>query len=73
MNFQNSLMMVLANGFPPQLTLPDGSKLPALADGEYDAIILGTGLKECIISGMIIRSFYFRSQIHSFLRRNLVG
>lgn len=31
--------------------LPDGTKLPALADGEYDAIVLGTGLKECIISG----------------------
>ena len=24
-----------------------------LADGEYDAIILGTGLKECIISGLL--------------------
>jgi Rab GDP dissociation inhibitor len=35
------------------MTLPDGSKLPALADGEYDAIILGTGLKECIISGIL--------------------
>ena len=39
--------------FHVQLTLPDGSKLPALADGEYDAIILGTGLKECIISGIL--------------------
>ena len=25
----------------------------ALADGEYDAIILGTGLTECIISGLL--------------------
>ncbi len=22
--------------------------LPALADGEYDVVILGTGLKECV-------------------------
>ena len=33
------------------MELPDGTKLPALADGEYDSIVLGTGLKECIISG----------------------
>ena len=25
----------------------------ALADGEYDVIILGTGLTECIISGLL--------------------
>ncbi len=25
----------------------------ALADGEYDAIVLGTGLTECIISGLL--------------------
>jgi Rab GDP dissociation inhibitor len=25
----------------------------ALADGEYDAIVLGTGLKECVISGLL--------------------
>jgi hypothetical protein len=37
-----------------QIALPDGTTLPALADGEYDAIILGTGLKECIISGKIL-------------------
>ena len=24
-----------------------------LADGEYDAIIMGTGLKECVISGLL--------------------
>jgi hypothetical protein len=24
-----------------------------LADGEYDAIVLGTGLKECIMSGLL--------------------
>lgn len=27
--------------------------MEALADGEYDAIILGTGLKECVISGLL--------------------
>ena len=24
-----------------------------MADGEYDAIVLGTGLKECVISGLL--------------------
>ena len=24
-----------------------------MADGEYDAIIMGTGLKECILSGLL--------------------
>jgi hypothetical protein len=33
--------------------LPDGSEMPPLADGEYDVIVLGTGLKECIISGIL--------------------
>eukprot|EP01137_Pigoraptor_chileana_P023262 Opistho-2@89268 len=27
--------------------------LPKLADGEYDVIVLGTGLKECILSGLL--------------------
>lgn len=31
--------------------LPEGTI--ALADGEYDAIILGTGLTECILSGLL--------------------
>ena len=31
--------------------MPSGCE--ALADGEYDAIILGTGLTECIISGLL--------------------
>ena len=31
--------------------LPDG--MDPLADGEYDAIVLGTGLKECVISGLL--------------------
>jgi len=39
---------------PPQsVALPDGTEMPPLADGEYDVIVLGTGLKECIISGML--------------------
>ena len=31
--------------------LPEGQI--ALADGEYDAIVMGTGLTECIISGLL--------------------
>lgn len=31
--------------------MPEGFE--ALADGEYDAIVLGTGLKECVISGLL--------------------
>ena len=31
--------------------LPEGC-VP-LADGEYDAIVMGTGLKECVISGLL--------------------
>jgi len=31
--------------------LPEGTS--ALADGEYDAIVMGTGLKECVISGLL--------------------
>ena len=27
--------------------------MEALADGEYDAIVLGTGMKECVISGLL--------------------
>ena len=26
---------------------------PMLADGEYDVIILGTGLKECMLAGLL--------------------
>ena len=36
---------------PPVTIL--GTTYPALADGVYDAIILGTGLKECIIAGLL--------------------
>jgi Rab GDP dissociation inhibitor len=41
-------------GQPPKPTfdwLPEG--MEPLADGEYDAIVLGTGLKECVISGLL--------------------
>lgn len=31
--------------------LPEGCE--PMADGEYDAIVMGTGLKECIISGLL--------------------
>ena len=31
----------------------EGTQYPALADGKYDAIILGTGLKECIVAGLL--------------------
>lgn len=31
--------------------LPEG--MVPLADGEYDAIVMGTGLKECVISGLM--------------------
>uniref|UniRef100_A0A7R9WAK8 Rab GDP dissociation inhibitor n=1 Tax=Pseudictyota dubia TaxID=2749911 RepID=A0A7R9WAK8_9STRA len=31
--------------------LPEG--MESLADGEYDAIVMGTGLKECVISGLL--------------------
>lgn len=30
-----------------------GTTYTALADGEYDYIVLGTGLKECILAGML--------------------
>ena len=37
--------------------LPDFGWMPAgcipLADGEYDAIIMGTGLTECTIAGLL--------------------
>ena len=36
---------------PPVTIL--GVEYPALADGKYDAVILGTGLKECIVAGLL--------------------
>lgn len=31
----------------------NGKMYPMLADGEYDVIILGTGLKECMLAGLL--------------------
>ena len=31
----------------------NGKSYPMLADGEYDVIILGTGLKECMLAGLL--------------------
>ena len=33
--------------------LEDGSSFPPLADGKYDIIILGTGLTECVVGGLL--------------------
>ena len=37
--------------FPQFPWLPPGKK--PLADGEYDCIVMGTGLKECVLSGLL--------------------
>jgi hypothetical protein len=31
----------------------EGKTYKPLADGKYDCIILGTGLKECVLSGLL--------------------
>lgn len=31
----------------------NGKSYPMLADGNYDCIILGTGLKECMLAGLL--------------------
>ena len=31
----------------------NGVEYPALADGDYDAVVLGTGLTECMLSGLL--------------------
>jgi GDP dissociation inhibitor len=44
----------------------NGKTYKPLADGKYDCIILGTGLKECIMSGLLsmkgkkVRRYYRR-------------
>lgn len=38
---------------PPETVEVNGKTYQSLADGEYDAIVLGTGLKECILSGLL--------------------
>jgi hypothetical protein len=40
-------------GAPPAPVEFRGVTYKPLADGKYDAIILGTGLKECILSGLL--------------------
>jgi|TARA_B110000208_G_C11655489_1_gene389630 hypothetical protein len=40
---------------PPEIadvTVAD-TTYPAIADGEYDAVILGTGLTECLLAGLL--------------------
>ena len=38
---------------PPGPVTINGKEYKPLADGKYDIIILGTGLKECILSGLL--------------------
>jgi Rab GDP dissociation inhibitor len=59
--------------------LPEG--MEPLADGEYDAIVMGTGLKECVISGLLSvqgqkilhvdRNNYYGAEIASLNLSNL--
>jgi Rab GDP dissociation inhibitor len=61
--------------------LPAGTE--ALADGEYDAIVMGTGLKECILSGLLAvngkkvlhvdRNQYYGGECASLNLTNLYG
>jgi RAB protein geranylgeranyltransferase component A len=47
-------MASLAEGEPaPAKVTVSGKEYTALADGEYDVIILGTGMKECVLSGLL--------------------
>ena len=38
---------------PPTHVSVGGKEFPSLADGEYDVIVLGTGLKEVLLAGML--------------------
>ena len=38
---------------PPASVTIDGKEYSSLADGEYDAIILGTGLQQVLLAGML--------------------
>jgi len=40
---------------PPANVTIDGKTYPSLADGEYDVIVLGTGLKEVLLAGMLAK------------------
>ena len=37
---------------PKNVTL-NGKEYEPLADGEYDVIVLGTGMKECVLAGLL--------------------
>lgn len=51
---------------PPVTVL--GVEYPALADGKYDAVILGTGLKECIVAGLLATEGKKVGRFEDFLR-----
>ena len=51
---------------PPVTIL--GVEYPALADGKYDAVILGTGLKECIVAGLLATEGKKVGRLFVFLR-----
>lgn len=42
-----------AGGSDSEKVTVGGTEYAKLADGEYDVIVLGTGLKECILAGML--------------------
>ena len=47
---------------PPAPVLWEGKTYKPLADGKYDCIILGTGLKECVLSGLLAVKVRRRNQ-----------
>ena len=57
------------NAPSPVVTL-GGKEYPAMADGEYDAVVLGTGLKECILAGVLSHE---RKKVLQIDRNNYYG
>ena len=52
----------------------NGKSYPMLADGEYDVIILGTGLKECMLAGLLSKKgMKVRTGICSYLSGHGLG
>ena len=50
----------------------NGKAYPMLADGKYDAIILGTGLKECMLAGLLSKKgMKVASLIGALMNRSL--
>ncbi|RYY32231.1 hypothetical protein EON62_05610 [archaeon] len=47
------LCIMAEEAAPPAPVTFKGTTYKPLADGKYDAIIMGTGLKECILSGLL--------------------